>query len=46
MKRNEICNSIVQAIKQYIDSPDCMEIHRAPSKFIRKRKLSFQQVIL
>ena len=46
MKRNEICSSIVQAIKQYIDSPDCMEIHRAPSKFIRMRKLSFQQVIL
>ena len=46
MKKTEICKQIIHSITSYIDSPDCLEAHRSHNHFIRKRKLSFKQVVL
>lgn len=46
MKKTEICKRIIHSITSYIDSPDCLEAHRSHNHFIRKRKLSFKQVVM
>ena len=46
MKKTEICKRIIRSITSYIDSPDCLEAHRSRNHFIRKRKLSFKQVVM
>lgn len=46
MKKTEICKRIICSITSYIDSPDCLEAHRSHNHFIRKRKLSFKQVVM
>ena len=46
MTKTEICKTIISSIKDYIYSPDCLTAHRSPNHFIRKRKLSFQQVVM
>ena len=46
MKKTEICKRIIRSITSYIDSPDCLEAHRSHNHFIRKRKLSFKQVVM
>lgn len=46
MKKIEICKLIIQTIKAFIFSQECIDTHRKPNTFVRKRKLSFVQVIL
>lgn len=46
MHKAEICKKIIQSIKQYLDSPDCLAAHRSHNHFIRKRKLSLKQVAM
>ena len=46
MKKTEICKRIVRSITSFLDSPDCLEAHRSPNHFIRKRKLSLKQVVM
>ena len=46
MKKTEICKRIIRSITSYIDSHDCLDAHRSHNHFIRKRKLSFKQVIM
>ena len=46
MNKTEICKQIIRSITSYIDSPDCLEAHRSHNHFIRKRKLSFKQVVM
>lgn len=46
MRRTDICKRIIGAIKQYLDSPDCLDAHRSHNHFIRKRKLSLKQVVM
>ena len=45
MEKHEICKLIIQRIKDYIFSPDCLEAHRGKNSFIRKRKLSMLHLI-
>lgn len=45
MKKHEIFKLIVQTIKSFLESPDCLEAHRAQNKFVRNRKLSFLQTV-
>ncbi|WP_026496953.1 IS4 family transposase [Butyrivibrio sp. WCD3002] len=45
MEKHEICKLIIQKIKQYISSPDCLEAHREKNHFIRKRKLSMLHLV-
>lgn len=45
MKKNEICKLIIQSIKDYLSSPDCLHAHRAEKHFVRSRKLSMLQVV-
>lgn len=40
MNRTDICENIIQSIKEYITTPEKPEPHRAKNHFIRKRKLS------
>ena len=46
MSKTEICKTIIRSIKNYLNSPDCLEAHRSPNHFIRKRLLSLQQVAM
>ena len=46
MNRTDICENIIQSIKEYITTPEKLEPHRAKNHFIRKRKLSLFQVIM
>ena len=46
MNRTDICENIIQSIKEYITTPGKLEPHRAKNHFIRKRKLSLFQVIM
>ena len=45
MEKHEICKLIIQKIKQYLSSPDCLEAHREKNHFIRKRKLSMLHLV-
>lgn len=45
MEKHEICKLIIQKIKQYLSSPDCLEAHREKDHFIRKRKLSMLHLV-
>ncbi len=45
MKKHEIFKLIVQTIKSFLESPDCLEAHRAQNKFVRNRKLSFLHTV-
>lgn len=45
MKKNEICKQILQAIITYLHNSDCLMAHKAPNRFVRKRKLSLSQVV-
>ncbi len=45
MEKHEICKLIIQKIKQYLASPDCLEAHREKNRFIRKRKLSMLHLV-
>lgn len=46
MSRNEICKLVISTIKTFISSNECLETHRYPRRFVRKRRLSFIQVIM
>lgn len=46
MNRIDICKNIIQSINNYISDPYKLEAHRAPNRFIRKRKLSMKDVIM
>ena len=45
MEKHEICKLIIQKIKQYLSSPDCLEAHREKNHFIRKHKLSMLHLV-
>jgi hypothetical protein len=46
MNRYEICTKIIQSVKDYINTPENLEAHRAPKHFVRKRMISISQVIM
>ena len=46
MNRIDICNNIIQSIKDYITDSNKMEPHRAKNHFTRNRKLSMLQTVL
>lgn len=46
MNKIDICKTILQSIQSYIFSEECLEAHRFPNHFIRKRLLSIQQIVL
>lgn len=46
MKKSEICKTIIQTLSSYLDMPSTIEEHREPRHFTRKRKLSFNQLVL
>lgn len=46
MNRIDICNNIIQSIKDYITDSCKMEPHRAKNHFTRNRKLSMLQTVL
>ena len=46
MNRIDICNNIIQSIKDYITDFSKLEPHRAKNHFTRNRKLSMLQTIL
>ena len=45
MEKHKICKLIIQKIKQYLSSPDCLQAHREKNHFIRKRKLSMLHLV-
>ena len=45
MNRIEICKNIIRSIKEYITTPQLMEVHRDPNHFIRNRILSMLHVV-
>lgn len=46
MNKINICKTILQSIQSFIFSEECLEAHRFPLHFIRKRLLSLQQIVL
>ena len=46
MTRLEICKLIISEIRNFIYSDACLEAHRLPKHFVRKRLLSFAHVIM
>lgn len=46
MNRIDICKNIIQSINNYITNPSFLDTHREPNHFVRKRKLSMEQIIM
>lgn len=46
MTKKDICSLIVQAIKDFLSTPDRLETFRAKNRFVRKRLLSMTHVIM
>ena len=46
MTKKDICSLIVQAIKNFLSTPDRLETFRAKNRFVRKRLLSMTHVIM
>ncbi len=46
MRKTDICVKIIHEIKNLLCSPECRETYRSPGRFIRKRLLSFYQVVI
>lgn len=46
MRKTDICVKIIHEIKNLLSSPECLETYRSPGHFVRKRLLSFYQVVI
>ena len=46
MTKNQICSSIILAIKDYLSTPSRLDAFKAPGRFVRKRLLSMLHVIM
>jgi len=46
MKKTENCVKTIQALNSFLASPKCMETYRSPDHFVRKRLLSFYQIVI
>ena len=46
MTKDQICSSIILAIKDYLSTPSRLDAFKAPGRFVRKRLLSMLHVII